>query len=148
MEVVGTPLCAIVTAQTLYKCAPVRLFSGNPVSSIVCFHLFVRAAIEKLAGHAAPGLRRVHGHVTSDIKLDPERPEYHRVALAWRTESGGDPGHFVASSTGFQRSSRLLSVRSTTGLLELPRGTPEAGSISAGSAVPCLLIGDLQGMPV
>jgi gephyrin len=122
--------------------------AGNPVSTIVCFHLFVRAAIEKRAGAAAPGLRRVHVKVAAPIKLDQERPEYHRVTLAWRAVGTG--GYFVARSTGFQRSSRLLSVRSTTGLLELPQGSPEPGlgTIEEGSFVPCLLIGDLQGMPV
>lgn len=30
-----------------------------------------------------PGLRRVHARTQSDIKLDPERPEYHRVTLHW-----------------------------------------------------------------
>ena len=30
-----------------------------------------------------PGLRRVHAKTTKDIKLDHERPEYHRVTLEW-----------------------------------------------------------------
>jgi hypothetical protein len=30
-----------------------------------------------------PMLRRVHARTTSAIKLDPERPEYHRAALHW-----------------------------------------------------------------
>lgn len=50
-------------------------------------------------------------------------------------------GGFVASSTGGQTSSRLLSMRSATALLELPKA---AGVLPAGSQVSALLISDLH----
>jgi gephyrin len=120
--------------------------AGNPVSSIVCFHLFVRNAICAMAGRPASQLARVQAKVLSDIKLDQERPEYHRVKLCWhQDEQMQDTGGcFVAASTGGQRSSRLLSVRSTVGLLELPQGTLERPVVHAGEFVSCILIDDLR----
>ncbi|EFJ48728.1 hypothetical protein VOLCADRAFT_90518 [Volvox carteri f. nagariensis] len=56
---------------------------GNPVSSFVCFNLVVLPAIRKMAGWAAPELRRVAARLTRDIPQDPERPEYHRATLSW-----------------------------------------------------------------
>lgn len=31
-----------------------------------------------------PMPRRVHVRTTEDLKLDPERPEYHRATVHWR----------------------------------------------------------------
>ncbi|PNW77779.1 hypothetical protein CHLRE_10g451400v5 [Chlamydomonas reinhardtii] len=56
---------------------------GNPVSSFVCFHLVVLPALRKMGGWAEPQLRRVAARLAVDIKLDPERPEYHRCTLQW-----------------------------------------------------------------
>lgn len=126
-----------------------RAAAGNPVSSIVCFHLFVRAALRKLAGQETPGLRRVNAVLAAGLKLDPERPEYHRVRLSWREPTSEHPcGCFVAESTGGQRSSRLLSVRSAFGLLELPQGGEGRAGVAAGEAVPCIVMGDLRDMPL
>ena len=104
----------------------------------------------EIAALQEPMLRRVHARTTSAIKLDPERPEYHRAALHWTpcvppgshacrtyscifTYDGGlqcwnygmlcrtaHGGEFTAVSTGGQISSRLLSMRSANALLELP----------------------------
>lgn len=32
----------------------------------------------------SPDLRRVHVRTTSELKLDPERPEYHRATVHWK----------------------------------------------------------------
>jgi hypothetical protein len=34
-----------------------------------------------MAGWASPGLRRVHVRLADALKMDPERPEYHRATL-------------------------------------------------------------------
>lgn len=60
-----------------------------------------------------------------DIKLDPERPEYHRGIISIDSKSGG----LIARSTGNQRSSRLLSMSSSNALLCLPQAN---GVISKG----------------
>ncbi|GBF97329.1 hypothetical protein Rsub_10020 [Raphidocelis subcapitata] len=120
---------------------------GNPVSSFVCFHLVVLPALRKMAGWAAPGLRRVRVKTTAPLRLDPERPEYHRATVAFGPPPGAPPGAppvWHAVSTGNQISSRILSARSANALLELPR---REGLLPAGAEVSALLIGDLGRMP-
>ena len=112
---------------------------GNPVSSIVTWHLVVVPVLRKLAGWADPLLRRVHVRTTAPLRLDPERPEYHRATAAC-----GPGGVLLATSTGGQISSRLLSCRSANLLLELPRS---AGTVPAGTLVSALVIGDLRLAP-
>ncbi|KAK9840649.1 hypothetical protein WJX81_006905 [Elliptochloris bilobata] len=122
---------------------------GNPVSSIVTFTLVVLPALRKLAGWLDPSLRRVHARLAAPLKLDPERPEYHRATLHWERrlgmEEGAVGGELVAESTGGQISSRLLSMRSANALLELPQAS---GTLPAGTMVSALLIADLGMMPV
>ena len=85
---------------------------GNPVSAQVTSHLLVLPALRRLAG--VPVAECLHAQVDAvlaqPIKLDPERPEYHRAALHWTRPSAGGGGYFLASSTGVQMSSRLLSI--------------------------------------
>jgi gephyrin len=113
---------------------------GNPVSSLVTFYLLAVPAIRKLGGTADPMLHRVRAVLAQPLALDPDRPEYHRVLLHWDPEAKAGQGAFVATTTGSQASSRLLSMRSANALLELPQGR---GELPGGSAVDALLIGDL-----
>lgn len=99
---------------------------GNPASAFVCFHLAVATAAKTLAGwpeSAALGTI-VRAALTREMRLDPARPEYHRVNLAYANDGVGDAGStkYVATSTGSQMSSRLLSARSAHALLALPAG--------------------------
>jgi molybdopterin molybdotransferase len=119
---------------------------GNPVSAFVCFQLIVSPALNLLYFHE----RGKHEHtvsklqeenelslvddlvqncivqqeviavITQKLTLDEERPEYHRVSLSWDASNS----HFVATSTGVQRSSRVLSLKGADGLLVLPQGLP------------------------
>ncbi|XP_027330481.1 molybdopterin biosynthesis protein CNX1 [Abrus precatorius] len=116
---------------------------GNPVSSLVCFHLFVVPAIRQLAGWTNPHHLRVQARLCQPIKTDPLRPEYHRASIIWTDNDGtGNPG-FVAVSTGHQISSRLLSMKSANALLEFPA----TGSVlSAGTTVSAIIISDLRPM--
>ncbi|CAL5220125.1 g2080 [Coccomyxa viridis] len=140
----GKPLTfATIDASGSRKAMTVFGLPGNPVSSIVTYNLVCLPALRKLSGHQEPGLRRVDARTQTAIKLDAERPEYHRVSLSWHRAGGG--AEFAASSTGGQISSRLLSMRSANALLELPAAQ---GVLPAGSVVSALLIGDLGGMPV
>ncbi|XP_071723301.1 molybdopterin biosynthesis protein CNX1-like [Rutidosis leptorrhynchoides] len=113
---------------------------GNPVSCLVCFHLFVVPAVRNLSGWSNPQLLRVQARLKQALKTDKGRPEYHRAIIRWHVNDGsGGPG-FVAESTGHQMSSRLLSMKSANALLELPA----TGSvIAAGTAVPAIIISDL-----
>jgi molybdopterin molybdotransferase len=50
---------------------------GNPVSSLVCFELFVRPAIAKLTGRgASPGLRQLPSQLAAEFKHSGDRPTY------------------------------------------------------------------------
>eukprot|EP00250_Pteridium_aquilinum_P007913 c17529_g1_i2 orf=103-2175(+) len=114
---------------------------GNPVSCIVCFNLFVVPTIRKLCGWENPNLCRVDVRVQESLKLDPQRPEYHRATVQWDGSNTYGPPCFVAKSTGRQMSSRLLSMRSANALLELPQGQ---GSVLPGSVISALLIAEIH----
>ncbi|KAJ7960384.1 Molybdopterin biosynthesis protein CNX1 [Quillaja saponaria] len=118
---------------------------GNPVSCLVCFHLFVVSAIRHIAGWRNPHPFRVQARLHQSIQTDPVRPEFHRAIVTWNSNDGtGSPG-FLAESTGHQRSSRLLSMKSANALLELPA----TGSvISAGALVPAIIISDISSTTV
>ena len=113
---------------------------GNPVSCLVTKTLFIDPAVRRLQG--MDSVTCMHPQLTVQLEeaiaLDPERPEYHRAILLGSTASSG--GIVTARSTGNQRSSRLLSMKSSNALLCLPQGS---GSIAAGTRVPALLTGPL-----
>jgi molybdopterin molybdotransferase len=63
---------------------------GNPVSSLVCFELFVRPALRALLG-LEPGPRFVSALLSQDFPYRSERPTYHPARLqsdgtGWRVE--------------------------------------------------------------
>ena len=113
---------------------PVFALPGNPVSSLVTFQLFVRPAIRRLLGYRQTGLPRIMARLGHEFRLDPERPEYHRVTLR------RDGDSFVAVSTGSQASSRLLSATGANGLLVLEQA---AGVLPVGSERPVMLLDEL-----
>ena len=81
----------------------------------------------------------------SRIKLDTGRPEYHRVILDARCadsdkENGVHNYHYEATSTGVQRSSRLLSMSNADGMMLLPQGSAEGKQYAvSGEVYPVLL---------
>ena len=133
----GKPLTfAVVPRPPGSQLPPLLVFGlpGNPVSSLVTFPLVVVPSLRKMAGWRHPGLRRVAATLAQPLRLDPERPEYHRATLTW------SPAGLLAHSTGGQISSRLLSARSAVALLELPA---VQGVLPPGTQVSALLIDDL-----
>jgi len=54
---------------------------GNPVSSLVCFELFVRPALRRLQGHADPHARLVRAELAEDYAYRTDRPTYHPAKL-------------------------------------------------------------------
>ena len=54
---------------------------GNPVSSLVCFELFVRPALGKLQALADPGPHLVQAELVEDFSHKTDRPTYHPAVL-------------------------------------------------------------------
>lgn len=54
---------------------------GNPVSSFVCFELFLRPAIRRLAGFTDLDLPRVTAALAEGFHYESDRPTYHPAAL-------------------------------------------------------------------
>jgi molybdopterin molybdotransferase len=67
-------------------CTLVFGLPGNPVSSLVCFELFVRPALRRLRGHADPGPHLVQAELTEDFPYKTDRPTYYPARL----ESGAN----------------------------------------------------------
>lgn len=111
---------------------------GNPVSSYVTSILFVIPSIRSLIGIEDPNYPKIEITLRHNIRLDPQRPEYHRATVWWDKNDG----IFYGQSTGSQASSRLLSMRSANALLELPQSSE---TLQKGDKVSALLIGELPG---
>jgi molybdopterin molybdotransferase len=84
---------------------------GNPVSSLVCFELFVRPALRELAGHAAAGPAAVSATLAEDFAHRTDRPTYHPAALevaegGWRVRPV--PWFGSADLRGLARANALL----------------------------------------
>jgi molybdopterin molybdotransferase len=131
---------------------------GNPVSATVCTHLLVRPALDMFRQYKAHSIAlsltssaiqemvqntfvppELVATLTHDIKLDMERPEYHRVTLDVK-HVNGNAMEYTATSTGVQRSSRLMSLRDAQGLLVIPRGTIQEPKVLAGQQYLVLLL--------
>jgi molybdopterin molybdotransferase len=54
---------------------------GNPVSSFVGFEIFVRPALQKLAGYPAPWTRRLQAALTAPLQTRNNRPTFHPALL-------------------------------------------------------------------
>ncbi|EXJ78549.1 molybdopterin molybdotransferase [Capronia coronata CBS 617.96] len=117
---------------------------GNPASALVTANLFVLPCLQKMAGLLVDsgadhcGLQRVKVRLAGRVRCDKARVEYHRVVVHV------DPhdGRLVATSTGFQRSSRVGSLATANALLELPQ---QEGWIEAGGECEALMMGMVLG---
>jgi molybdopterin molybdotransferase len=59
---------------------------GNPVSALVCGHLFLKPLVEKLSGRALQR-KRMQGQLETPLPENDRREDYMR-ATAWRDEAG------------------------------------------------------------
>ncbi len=115
---------------------------GNPVSSLVTFYLLGLPAVRRLGGWKNSTLPRVQAVLDAPVQLDSTRPEYHRARLTWDETLHGGSGGWLATSTGSQASSRLLSMHGANALLELPQAE---GQLPAGAVVAALLLTQATG---
>lgn len=111
---------------------------GNPASAMATLHLFVLPSLLDSSGVNPPGLPRVLVTVDHSIRLDAQRPEYHRAIVNARAD-----GFLHATSTGGQRSSKVGSFRGANALLCLPR---REGWLEKGQKVEALLMGRVLGL--
>ncbi len=138
---------------------------GNPVSAYVCTELLVRPCLDMLHSTIVTSSDRendniltmvqnaaVHGEIDATlkhrVKLDVERPEYLRVKLSKKVVYDNNENvnsrayvEFEATSTGVQRSSRLMSMCDADGLMMMPQGRRgEKVFAEAGESYPVLLL--------
>lgn len=101
---------------------------GNPVSAMVTFELFVRPAIRKMSGHAAPFRRSRTVGTVEPISLRPRLQHFLR-AIVTDVEGRRD-----ARLTGPQGSGILSSMAAANALLIVPEGqheTPTGAELQA-----------------
>jgi molybdopterin molybdotransferase len=97
---------------------------GNPVSSMVCFEVFVRTAMRKLAGHRKPEPTMVEARLTEAVTVKGDRATY----FPSRLELTAD-GMTVSPWGG---SADLRSTAQANGMCVL---MPRAESYAAGESV-------------
>jgi molybdopterin molybdotransferase len=117
----GKPLWFGVRDDTLVFGLP-----GNPVSSLVCFELFVRPALLALQGHAAPRPPFEIGRLGRPVRRNAVRDD---LVRARRTAT--DAGIELEPLTG-QESHMIARAAEADALVLVPRGE---GGIAAGESV-------------
>lgn len=98
---------------------------GNPVSALVSFELYVRPFLLKLQGYTFQR-QVVQATIAAPLKHAPDRIEFVRAKLRW--QGGG----YIANTTGYQGSARLLSLVGANAVLRVPPDAEQplpAGSI-------------------
>ena len=104
---------------------------GFPVSSLVTFEVFVRPALRRLQGHAILERPTLPVRLGYEARAAGDRTEYQRVALH------REGAELVATSTGSQSSSRLLSLVGAQALIRIP---PGGAAIAAGTIVEAMIL--------
>ncbi|MBX9788704.1 MAG: molybdopterin molybdotransferase MoeA [Pirellulales bacterium] len=104
---------------------------GNPVSSLVSFELFVRPAIDRLAGRTAAGPRRVRGQLTAEFIHKGDRPTFH-PSLA-RTMPDG----LAVEPLRWKGSADLRTAAAANALAYFPAGDKR---YAAGDAVEVMML--------
>lgn len=110
---------------------------GNPVSTMVCFELFVRPAVRKMQGHTLLHRRTVRA-VTEEPLKTPGRLTHFLRAVARETADG-----WRAGLTGPQGSGILTSMVRANALLIVPE---EVEELPAEAAVNALLLDDSRNL--
>lgn len=103
---------------------------GNPVSALVCGHIFLRPLIRKMLG-ATYRRPEVTARLAGALPANDERQDYIRAVIE------REDGEFRAMPFGRQDSSMLATLARSNGLIVRP---PHAGALDAGAEVPVLLL--------
>jgi molybdopterin molybdotransferase len=103
--------------------------SGNPVSAMVSFELFVRPALRKMQGYAALFRRPVEVTLEEEVKIAAKLTHFLRACVARH-----DDGTLTARLTGNQSSGALTSMVKANALLIVPgthQKVPKGGQLHA-----------------
>lgn len=106
---------------------------GNPVSALVCFHLYVRPALRRLQGHRRLHAPLVEASLARSVRKAKALTEFVRVQLAW-TDDG-----WIATPLPSQSSGVLTALGSGAALLV---GPPALDELPAGGRYAVLVLGD------
>jgi molybdopterin molybdotransferase len=106
---------------------------GNPVSALVCFAVYVRPALRKLAGQVAIHHPVVFARLVSRVRKATNLTEFVRVHLA---RDGAD---WTATPFAAQGSGVLSSLTAGAGLLVGPATSTE---LDAGAVYPVIVLDD------
>jgi len=110
---------------------PVFGLPGNPVSTMVCFYLYVRPALRKMGGRSDLGLPRLAVRCAVEMRIASGLTEFVRVRLERRE------GELYATPTGNQSSGVLSSLARADALLI---GPAETAVLKAGDQATVLLL--------
>ena len=89
--------------------------SGNPVSAMVSFELFVRPALRKMQGYAALFRRPVNVTLEEEVKIAVKLTHFLRACVTRHED-----GTLTARLTGHQSSGALTSMAKANALLVVP----------------------------
>jgi molybdopterin molybdotransferase len=117
-----------------YRDTPMIGLPGNPVSTIVCALLFLKPAMERLQGLAAPATPPIQARLATPMKANDRRQDYVRAALARAAD-----GTWIAEPFAVQDSS-MMSALARAGCLIVR--APHAPAAPAGEAVDILPLGE------
>lgn len=131
LEASGEPVFRRVTARpggplTFFRRRglPVLALPGNPVSSLVCFHLFARAYLDAASGRAAPSpyRARLRARLAGDLRPD-RKTVFHRARLRV-DEDGAQVTPYSDQSSAVSR-----SLHESDCLAVAPPGGVRAGEV-------------------
>ncbi len=127
----GKPLWFGTYPQNQDSTVAVFGLPGNPVSTMVCFALFVRPALRRMAGHPAAPAARLPVQLASPWQLRTDRPTFWPAKL-WYSKNG-----LMAEPLAWQGSPDLRTLAEASGFLFLPEGSH---SLAAGAAAEAVVL--------
>lgn len=102
---------------------------GNPLSHFVCFHLFVRRALDALAGRVP--------HETIRVQIDGDPPQPDPRETWWPARVRAEDGILIATALPWSDSSDLTGLAPANALLRI-------GTCATNGLVEALLFGNLE----
>ena len=106
--------------------------SGNPVSAMVSFELFVRPALRKMQGYASLFRRAVPVTLDEEVKITARLTHFLRACVTRKED-----GTLTARLTGLQSSGALTSMAKANALLIVPETSPK---VAKGAQLKALMI--------